>query len=139
MGLIGSSRARQKWTKSCASGSGALLLPMASYSDCHALFRPLEDEPHVAAHINQGSKFDVSQKAMVTSILEEVRKMAIPGVDENQTPEGRLQKLYIADIEYQNAHVVGRVTTGLQALAMHVWVGLIGALYAIADAGAANP
>ncbi|KAF9404243.1 hypothetical protein BGZ94_004274, partial [Podila epigama] len=97
MGLIGSSRAREKWTSSCACGSGALLLPMASYSDCRALLRPLEGDPHVAAHINMGSTFDVSQKAAVTSILQEVRGMAIAGVDEPVMPQGRRQKLFVAE------------------------------------------
>lgn len=93
MGLIGSSRAREKWTSSCSSGSGALLLPMASYSDCRALLQPLEGDPHVAAHINMGCKFDVSQKSAVASILQEVRGMAIAGVNEPPTPQGRRQKI----------------------------------------------
>ncbi|OAQ22307.1 hypothetical protein K457DRAFT_131377 [Linnemannia elongata AG-77] len=118
MGLIGSSRAREKWTASCASGSGALLLPMASYSDCRALLQPLEGDPHVAAHINMGSTFDVSQKAAVASILQEVRGMAIAGVEEPPTPQGRRQKLYIAEVRHQEAQVEGRIITGLQALAM---------------------
>ncbi|KAK5809654.1 hypothetical protein F5H01DRAFT_349843 [Linnemannia elongata] len=118
MGLIGSSRAREKWTSSCASGSGALLLPMASYSDCRVLLRPLEGDPHVAAHINMGSKFDVSQKALVASILQEVRVMATAGVDEPRTSHGRRQKLYVAEVRHQEAQFVGFVITGLQALAM---------------------
>ncbi|KAG0008258.1 hypothetical protein BGZ80_003645 [Entomortierella chlamydospora] len=91
---------------------------MASYSDCRALLRPLEGDPHVAAHISMGSKFDVSQKALVASILEEVRVMATTGVDEPRTPHGRRQKLYIAEVRHQEAQFVGVVITGLQALAM---------------------
>lgn len=118
MGLIGSSRAREKWNLSCASGSGTLLLPMTSYSDCRAVFQPLEGEPLVAAHINMGTQFDVSQKVAVASILQEVRGMAIAGVDEPQTPRGRRQKLYVAEIEHQEAHISGGIYTSLQIFAM---------------------
>ncbi|KAI8605272.1 hypothetical protein EDD21DRAFT_364071 [Dissophora ornata] len=129
MGLIGSSRAREKWTLSCASGSGALLLPMASYSDCQALLQPLKGDPHVAAHINMGSKFDVSQRAAVASMLQEVRGMAVAGVVEPRTPHGRRQKLYVAEIEHQEAQVKGRVITGLQVLVM-VIICIVGSVRA---------
>ncbi|KAF9436447.1 hypothetical protein BGZ76_003943 [Entomortierella beljakovae] len=119
----------ENWAKSCAGGSGALLLPMSFFADCQNLFKPLGGEPHVSAHVNMGSQFEVAQKAAVSCLLDEVRSMADLGVSEKDKmgPLYRGQKLYVAEIEYQDAPVKGRIITVAQGSVL-VIIGIIGSV-----------